>query len=300
MEFRTLEVVLRQLMECNFLKEQVNFDEIRPNVIRINKEDAIRDIQNFVVEPIPEGMVHKAYDFITLSPSKLKSIGDTQHNILPVWEREKRSERFEVKPLLSIGDSYIYSPVVVKELHSRWVNGWFQFYPPYEIGLANALDALWKWKEHYEHLFSSDICDALQQKGYAFAKADVDIRRYDRRGNHPPIDTLGDYDVIALDNTHKRVLIIECKVLQPVGSVFEHSMQQKRFFLEEKYDEKFQKRIDYFKSVYRTFFENMGFSLSDDEYSIKPFMVVSKVFDSYYKKVQFPIITFDELMKLIE
>jgi hypothetical protein len=282
-EFRTLEVVLRQLLECSFSKEEVNYDEIRPNVIRINREDAVKDIQRFVIDTISPGMVQKAYDHITLSPNRLKTIGDVQHNILPVWEREKRSDRFEMKPLLAIGDSYIYSPVVVKELHSRWVNGWLQFYPPYEIGLTNALNALWKWKKHYEHLFSSDICDALQKKGYAFAESDVDIHRYDRKGNHPLIDKLGDYDVIALDNAHKRVLIIECKVLQPVGSVFEHSMQQKRFFLEEKYDEKFQRRIDYFKSAYRVFFGNVGCDLSDDEYSVDPFMVVSKVFDSYYK-----------------
>lgn len=299
-DFRTLDVVLRQLMVSNFPKEKVNCDEIRPNVIRINKEDVVRDIQNFVVDPISDEMVRKAYDFITLSPSKLKSIGDTQHNTLPVWEREKRNERFDVKPLLLIGDSYIFSPVVIKEIHSRWMNGWLQFYPPYEIGLTNALDALWKWKEHYEHLFSSDICDVFQKKGYVFAKADVDIRRYDRKGNHPSINTLGDYDVIALNNDRKRVFIIECKVLQPVGSIFEHSMQQKRFFLEEKYDEKFQRRVDYFKSVYRTFFENVDCGLSDNEYSIESFMVVSKVFESYYKKVEFPIVTFDELMKLIE
>lgn len=93
----------------------------------------------------------------------------------------------------------------------------------------------------------------------------------------------------------KTIFIIECKVLQPIGSVFEHSNEQKQFFKEEKYDEKFQKRINYFSEIYRSFFLNIGYDLGEIEYRIKPYMVVNKVFESYYKKVSFPIVTYDEL-----
>lgn len=297
MDFRVLESVLRQLMECSFPDDNVSFTEIEPNVIRINKEDAIKDYSQFVTETVPLQIVQKAFDFLTLSPEKLKSIADQQHPILPVWERRQRNERFNVKPLLSIGDSYIYSPIALKELHSRWTHGWFQFYPPYEIGLDNALRALWNWKERYEKKFSTDIRDAFRKLNYSFADADIEIHKRDRKGGHPA--DLGDYDVLALDMTNKMVFIIECKVLQPVGSVFEHSMQQKGFFQQNKYDEKFQKRIDYMKNNYRVFFSNIGYDLSDEDYEIRPFMVVNKVFASYYKSVAFPIVTFDELKKQI-
>ena len=298
-DFRVLESVLKHLMECSFPKEQVDFNEIEPNVIRINKADAINDYQNFVVENVPVEMIQKAYDFLTLSPEKLKTIANQQHNILPVWERKLRNNRFDVKPLFAVGDSYIYSPVVTKELRNRWVSGWLQFYPPYEIELDNTLSVLWDWKERYEHLFSSDIRDAFREKNYIFAEADVDIRRWDRKGNHPPINILGDYDVIALNIDNKKLFILECKVLQPIGSIFEHSMEQTRFFEKEKYDEKFQRRIDYLKGNYEAFFCNMGYNIGTEKYEIKPYMVVNKVFDSYYKKIGFPIVTFDELKKMI-
>jgi len=297
MDFRVLEAILRQLMECGFPDNNVNFTEIKPNIIRISKEDAIKDYSNFVTEIVPLQTVQKAYDFLTISPENLKSIAGQQHPILPVWERRQRNERFDVKPLLSVGDSYIYSPIAIKELHSRWTHGWLQFYPPYEIGLDNALSALWDWKERYEQQFSSDVRDAFRDLNYSFADADVEIHKRDRTGNHP--SDLGDYDVLALDIRAKKVFIIECKVLQPVGSVFEHSMQQKGFFQQNKYDEKFQKRIDYLKNNYRIFFTNIGYALNDEDYEIKPFMVVNKVFASYYKSVAFPIVTFDELKKLI-
>lgn len=297
MDFRVLESVLRQLMECSFPDDNVNFKEIKPNVIRVNKEDLIKDYSKFVTEVVSPQIVRKAYDFLTLSPEKLKSIAGEQHLILPVWKRKERNERFDVKPLLSVGDSYIYSPIAIKELHNRWTHGWLQFYPPYEIGLDNALGALWNWKERYEQQFSADIRDVFRELNYSFAEADIEIHKRDRKGNHPM--DLGDYDVLALNMTNKTVLVIECKVLQPVGSVFEHSMQQKGFFQQNKYDEKFQKRIDYLKNNYQTFFSNIGYDLNDADYEIRPFMVVNKVFASYYKSVAFPIVTFDELKKQI-
>lgn len=297
MYFRVLESVLRQLMECSFSNENVDFTEIKPNVIRISKEDAIKDYSNFVKEVVPLQTVQRAYDFLTLSPENLKSIAEQQHPILPVWERKQRNDRFDVRSLIAVGDSYVYSPITMKELHIRWIHGWLQFYPPYEIGLSNSLRALWAWKERYEQQFSTDVRDTFRERNYSFAESDIEIHRRDRAGNHP-VD-LGDYDVIALDMAQKKLFVIECKVLQPVGSVFEHSMQQKGFFQQNKYDEKFQRRIDYLKNNYRTFFNNIGYELNDEEYEVKPFMVVNKVFDSYYKKIAFSIATFDELKKLI-
>ena len=213
--------------------------------------------------------------------------------------KEKRDNRFQIRPLLAVGDSYIYSPIVIKELRNRWINGLMQFYLPYEIGLKNMLSSLRSCKEYYEQSFAFDTRDIFIKAGFAYAEANVDLRRNDRAGNHPPIHELGDYDVIALDTVRKMVFIIECKVLEPIGSIFEHSMQQIRFFQKKKFDERFQKRIDYLTKVYRSFFKNIGYDLHNDEYTIQPYMVVNKVFDSYYKEIQFPIVTLDELKKIV-
>ena len=186
----------------------------------------------------------------------------------------------------------------LSELRKRWIEGFLQFYPPFEIGLERTCTALYAWKNNYEHLFSSEVEVLLKESGCEYAKHDVDLRREDRRGNHPTIDVLGDYDVIGLNTTQKRIFIIECKVLQPIGSVFEHSNQQKRFFTKEKFDEKFQKRIDYFSKVAMSFFANHGYDT--EGFTINPYMVVNKVFSSYYKHVQFPIVTFDELKREIQ
>ena len=208
------------------------------------------------------------------------------------------SDCFAVRPIYMSNNDYIYSPIIMEEVRKRWIEGFLQFYPPFEIGLERTCTALYAWKNNYEHLFSSEVEVLLKESGCEYAKHDVDLRREDRRGNHPTIDVLGDYDVIGLNTTQKRIFIIECKVLQPIGSVFEHSNQQKRFFTKEKFDEKFQKRIDYFSKVAMSFFANHGYDT--EGFTINPYMVVNKVFSSYYKHVQFPIVTFDELKREIQ
>ena len=299
-EFRVLEAVMKQLYECSFPNETVRFREAYPNVIVINKEDAIKDYEAFVIRQTETEMVQKAYEFLTIDSRELKRLDGKDHPILPIWDRKQRKNRFVLRPLLLIGDEYIYSPITIWELHERWYYGLLQFYPPYESGLNTMLSHLWAWKEHYEHLFAFDVREMFRLYNLSYAESNVDIRRVDRKGKHPPIHELGDYDVIALDMQKQRIYLIECKFLQPIGSVFEHSKEQERFFLKEKFDEKFQKRIDYFTKVYKSFFKNIGFDLSNTEYEVKPYMVVNKVFESYFKKVNFPIVTMDELRKAIQ
>ena len=293
--FRVLESVLHQLSESSFPSEIISFNEIAPNVCQINIDDLIKDYCSFVLEDVSYDNAKRAFEFLTVDISKLKTINGKDCPVLPIWEREKRNNRFSIKPLLRDGDNYIYSPIMTDEIRKRWTNGFMQFYLPYETGLPNVVAELAGWKNYYEHLFSTDIEHLFKDLEFDYYKHDVDIRREDRKGNHPSINELGDYDVIGLCISIKTVFIIECKVLQPIGSIFEHSNEQKRFFKEEKFDEKFQKRINYFSKVYRSFFANIGYDLGDCVYQIRPYMVVNKVFESYYKKVLFPIVTYDEL-----
>ena len=172
-----------------------------------------------------------------------------------------------------------------------------QFFPPCEKDLKK-IKILWDWKEYYEKRYANDIADIFKKDGSDYFKADVDIRKEDREGKHPLINELGDYDVIGLDTSKEKNYLIECKVLQPIDTVYEHIHQQKRFFLEKKYDEKFQNRIDYFRGISKEFFMRKGFDVH--KYAILSYMVVYKPFESYYKDVSFDLVTVDELKKLID
>lgn len=298
--FDILAPLLKYLSEKNFSENEVDYSEIISNVFSADIDDIIRDFKSVLLVDFTEKEITKALEFITINPSKLKTLKGKSHPILPIWDKENRDERYLVKPLLKNGHKYIYSPIVVDEIRKRWINGIMQFNLPYEIGLPSLIKVINQWKERYEHIFSFDIKKWFEEMGFDYADNDIDIRRKDRKGNHPPIYELGDYDVIALNRKNRTIYLIECKVLQPIRSIFEHSLEQKRFFNKEKFDEKFQKRINYFAGVFKSYFENLGYPLGDDEYKIVSLMVVNKVFDSYFKKVDFKIITFDELKKIVE
>lgn len=300
-KFEVFEAVMRYLYEAAFPEDNQCFEEIKANAFSIEKSEAILDCKAYILDDITIEDITKAFDFLILDCSKIKMLKGKINDILPIWDRENRDNRFEVKPIIQLENKLIYSPICIYELHRRWISGIHQFYIPYEYGLTNTCKALAEWKGYYEKIFSNQIKNYFIEKKFDFADADIDIRRKDREGNHPGIHELGDYDVIGFDSQNKRIFIIECKFLQPVGSIFEHSKEQERFFQKEKFDEKFQKRIDYFTSVYRSFFNNLGYSINEnDEYDIFSYMVVNKVFASYYKEIKFPIITFDELKKIIE
>jgi len=110
-------------------------------------------------------------------------------------------------------------------------------------------------------------------------------------------EELGDYDVIAINTSRKEIWLIESKVLQKVGSIYEDQMQQKSFFFQHKDDEKFQRRIDYVKE--NTSKVLASFGVEDDNYSVISYMVTNKLFESRYKEISFPIITFSEMKDLI-
>ena len=68
----------------------MEFDEIAPNVIKAKATDVLNDYLSFVVENVPVEDVKSAYDFLTIVPGQLKTICDTTHPILPIWERGRK------------------------------------------------------------------------------------------------------------------------------------------------------------------------------------------------------------------
>ena len=149
-----------------------------------------------------------------------------------------------------------------------------------------------KWKKYYENKMVDDIRDIFVRNGIDFVKTNVYLHKIDKSGNYP-LD-LGDYDVIAIDDIKKIIWIIESKYISRVASFFEMYSQQKNFFLEHKYDEKFQKRIDFLSVNYKKVLKSLGFN-DVTNYRISPYMVFNKVFMSRYKHIEFPIISIIEL-----
>ena len=190
---------------------------------------------------------------------------------------------------------YIFSPVIMNQLLSLWRSGITEWYLPYEIGLKNLKSVLKQWKKRYEDEMVQDIAALFRANSEYSVHPEVELFKRFPDDEYP--EELGDYDVVAINIPRKEMWLIESKVLQKVGSIYEDQMQQKSFFFQHKDDEKFQRRIDYVKK--NTSKVLASFGIAGDNYTVIAYMVTNKLFESRYKDLSFPIITFSEMNDLI-
>ena len=141
-----------------------------------------------------------------------------------------------------------------------------------------------------------DIKDIFIDNNISFVKINVELHRVDRN-EHYPID-IGDYDVIAIDDVKKNIWIIESKYLNRVGNFYEMFDQQRNFFKENKYIEKFQRRIDFINNNYKRVLKSFGF-VDVSGYNVLSYMVFNKVMISRYRKIDIPLISISELSGII-
>ena len=270
--------------------------KLKDNVYSISEVDLISDIQEKIKrvsnEVVNKESIKKAIEFITIDVSKLKTIKDKTYYYLPIGERRKRDNRFDIKPLFNENGNIIFSPVMVSNVKEQWKNGLLDNYLPYEIGLENTVRSLTEWKKRYEKEMVFDIQKIFQRQGISYVNTNVELHKIDKNGGHPL--GLGDYDVLAIDDSKLKIWIIESKVLKKVGSFFEMYNQQRGFFLDHKDDEDFQRRIDYMNKNYKKVLKALKFD-SSSNYEVVPYMVMNKVMSSRYKKIKFPIISIGEL-----
>jgi hypothetical protein len=272
--------------------------EIHPNVFSIKKTELESSFWGLLGEKkYTLDDVEKALDFLILDPTLLKTIsGSPSHDILPIWEREKRDNRFSVKPIIVVDECCVFSPVIMNQILGLWRSGITEWYLPYEIGLKYLKSVLKKWKKRYEDEMVQDIATLFRANSEYAVYPEIEL--FKRFPNDVYPEELGDYDVIAINTSQKEIWLIESKVLQKVGSIYEDQMQQKSVFFQHKDDEKFQRRIDYVRE--NTSKVLTSFGIMDDNYSVIPYMVTNKLFTSRYKDIQFQIITFSELKTIIE
>ena len=263
----------------------------RNNVLCFWKDDILRDF--CLIGKTTDSKAKQILDFVSIKADKLKTKNGKSDYYLPIGEKEKRDNRFEVKPVYEFDDMLIYSPIVIHYLREYWQNSLMNFCMPYEIGLPETKKTLDEWKRVYEKKIVFDLEEVFKRNGF-LTRHNFELRKLDKK-KYP--QHLGDYDVFAVNPKDKEIWIVECKVLEKVETFYEMYRQQNRFFNEEKSDEKFQSRIDYLRANYKEVIKDL--KLPQTEYCIKPIMCINKVFLSRYKDVDFPILSYQELVELI-
>ena len=149
---------LAEYMQLGITQDGVA-EEVYTNVFAVKKKELEKVFFDLLEEKeYTSDDVIKALDFLILDPNLLKTISEsTPHDILPIWEREKRDNRISVKPVILDEEYCIFSPVIMNQVLSLWRSGITEWYLPYEIGLKNLKSVLKKWKKRYEDEMVQDI-----------------------------------------------------------------------------------------------------------------------------------------------
>lgn len=278
-------------------------NEIYPDVFKVNKQSLLDDLMSIITdkEKYPISIIKPALEFLIIDPKRLKTIWkkgkQVEDPLLPVWERENRDNRFNLKPICEDGNDIIFSPIIMHEFYWTWVYGIINLYLPYQCGLPSLCAEVKKTKEACEKQMEIDVADLFRGRNRIVLPS-FKFHTQDKGGNHP--EKLGDYDILCIDEDSKTIWNIECKFLQYVGTFFEASNDQRRFFLESSnYVDKFQGRIDYLTANVETFLRINKIN-PKEHYVIKNYFVTNKVYESSFRKVSIDIITYDELRKKLE
>lgn len=245
-----------------------------------SKEEAIK-----VLESLTVNLDELSYTF---SDREIKD-----HKTIPIWEREYRPNRFELKPLVLNDNKYIFSPIICYQTLLLWHDSFIALFPVHQYNIPNILREIDRLKKITQDYMVLDIYKSLKEKGYKNVFKELNLHK---RGKHP--EELGDYDILVFDEKNNIIWNIESKVIQLVGSISRFAKQQNTFFESHENDKKFQKRIDYLTENIDEISKDLNITLTSN-ITINNIMVTNKVFASEFKEVKLTILAYNELLEML-
>lgn len=178
-------------------------------------QDEIEAESQKAIATLEAGEVGPILDFLTLKPAEvLRVIGDDQPCAdLPVWEHNKRSARYTIRPLIKIEDRYHWGPYATRGAGIIWSGSPSVGTLPVDIGRASINHLLENWKHLLDKQVELRAAEVIK-RFTPHVTPSAELHRLDRDGKHP--EDLGDYDVLAYCPEAHAVLNVECKNMLPV------------------------------------------------------------------------------------
>jgi hypothetical protein len=163
---------------------------------------------------IRDGELKSILDFLTLQKdSLLRVLGqDELCADLPVWEYRKRFCRYNLRPLIRIGEKYYWGPFSTRRSGMIWSGTPSSGNLPTDLQAQSIEDVVRKNKKLTEAALADKTLDII--KRYTpHARKNLDLTSLKPKGSHP--SDLGDYDSLAYLETPNVILNVECKDLLP-------------------------------------------------------------------------------------
>ena len=129
---------------------------------------------------------------------------------LPVWEINKRPNRYIAKPLIRIGNNIFWGPYSVDKTQKNWLSRVMNGDMPFDLQKPKVVTVIEKRKQDIERKIVEHVFDFTRQTT-SYIEKELYLHKRDKNSGYP--DDLGDFDVIAFWSKHNVLLNIECKDL---------------------------------------------------------------------------------------
>lgn len=248
--FRDLMLVLEVLtywsVHCPNAKEnefyESNIDELF-EVVTIAAKEKIISREDFI----------RMINFLTLQKDKILDVigTDAPCSDLPIWEHFKRPMRYNMKPMILLGNSYLWGPFSTKRTSDSWKTNLAEITFPYDFDGEHINKFLKKQKE----IVSKELNRKAEEIVIRYTNLvmkEYSVFKVDR--TNPKLQALGDFDVLAFLPKQNILLNLESKDLKsPFCLKDAKSLREKLFGKNERdkgYFEKVLNREKYLRENY--------------------------------------------------
>lgn len=219
----------------------------------------IRGIQESEIEPILNFLTLKTHDVVRVLGQ------DEPCEDLPVWEYRKRYSRYNLRPLILIGEKYFWGPHSARRSGVIWAQAPVTGSLPIDLQGSAIQQTIEKEKNSIEEALDSKTLEIIKRLT-EHAEQDVRLHARDKRGGHP--EELGDYDVLAFYPEKNVVLNIEDKDILPAFCLKDSKRLRDYIFgskKDERYLEKVEKRGTYLANNLVKIARLLGWSIDTDK-----------------------------------
>lgn len=216
-----------------------NIKEINPQTYyKVEFEELVESIfKNFTVEDITLNEVEKIIQFLIIDNDKinqLEGVADRYYDV-PVSDHNKRTNRVNIKPLIKLNNTIIWSPACSYRSLGIWTNHTTDGYLPADFNFPKVKDLVLKSKTYLEKQLETKAFDVLSRRTN-YIKHGIDLKKNFFKDEQYP--DIGDYDVLAYFPDSNKWVMVECKYNQPAYCLKDMNRLRVKIFGKDELDTK--------------------------------------------------------------
>lgn len=232
------------------------------------EKDEISEVCLETIKNIKNSEIELILDFLTLkSHDVVRVLGQEEPcNDLPVWEYWKRYSRYNLRPLILVGEKYFWGPYSTRKSSVIWGHAPTSGALPINLQSSTIQNVVEEEKKYIEGALVNKTLEIVKRFTNQSEK-NVNLNNRDKEGNHPA--DLGDYDILSFYPERNVVLNIEDKDILPAFCLKDTKRIREKIFgrsdKDQCYLEKVEKREAYLKNNLVKISKALNFSINPND-----------------------------------